>query len=100
MTNEKDKHIVKRHGRNAQTSKSLKIFSTNAAGLVSGKLNSLKSEVVATAANIGTIKENHSLRKGLIKMPVGFVTFEAIRKATHGGTMCTPRSKPKIDRGT
>ena len=71
------------------TSKSIKIFSTNAAGLVSGKVNSLRSEVLATASNIVTIQETHSLRKGLIKMPVGFVTFEAIRKAKHGGTMCT-----------
>ena len=68
--------------------KTIKIFSTNAAGLVSGKLNSLRSEVVATAAKIVTIQETHSLRKGLIKMPVGFVTFEAICKAKHGGTMC------------
>ena len=71
------------------TSKTIKIFSTNAAGLGSGKVNSLRSEVMATTSNIVTIQETHSLRKGLIKMPVGFVTFEAIRKAKHGGTMCT-----------
>ena len=70
-------------------SKTLKIFSTNAAGLVSGKLNSLRSQIVATASNIVTIQETHSRRKGLLKMPVGFVTFEAIRKSKHGGTMCT-----------
>ena len=35
-----------------------------------------------------TVQETHSLRKGMINMRVGFVFFEAIRKARHGGTMC------------
>ena len=63
----------------------IKIFSTNAAGLINGKINSLRSEIVSTESNIVTIQETHSLRKGLIKMPAGFMVFEAIRKARHGG---------------
>ena len=68
--------------------KHIKMFSTNAAGLVNGKVKSLMSEVKATSSNIVTIQETHSVRKGRIKMPDGFVIFEAIRKAKHGGTLC------------
>ena len=63
------------------------MFSSNAAGLVKGKLDSLNSEVKATSSNIVTIQETHSVRKGKIKMPDDFVIFEAIRPAKHGGTM-------------
>ena len=51
-------------------------------------MESLRSEVKAAAANIVTIQETHCTRKGRIQMPNGFVTFEAIRKAKHGGTLC------------
>ena len=63
-----------------------------------GKVESLKSEVEATEANIVTIQETHSTKKGKINMPVGFVVFEAIRKAKHGGTMCAIREElnPKL----
>ena len=47
----------------------LKIFSTNAAGLVKGKLDSLKSEVAATQANIVTLQESHCHRKGRVQLP-------------------------------
>ena len=70
------------------STQTIKVFSTNAAGLLSGKLESLRSQVIATGANIVTIQETHALRKGKIKMPAGFVIFEAIRKAKQGGTMC------------
>ena len=38
------------------------------------------------------------MRKGRIQMPSGFVVFEAIRKAKHGGTMCAIREElnPKL----
>ena len=80
------------------THKTIKIFSTNAAGLLSGKLESLRSQVIATGANIVTIQETHSLRKGKIKMPAGFVIFEAIRQAKHRGKMCAISQdlKPKL----
>ena len=68
--------------------KHIKMFSTNAAGLVNGKVQSLNSEVKATSSNIVTIQETHSVRKGRIKIPDGFVIFESIRKAKHGGTLC------------
>ena len=66
----------------------IKIFFKNAAGLINGEMDSLRNEIVSTASNIVTVQETHSLRKGLIKMPAGFVVFEAIHKAKHGGTMC------------
>ena len=74
------------------------LFSTNASGLVTGKLDSLNSEVKATKANIVTIQETHSSRKGKIVMPEGFVTFEAIQKAKNGGTMYSVHSdqNPKL----
>ena len=69
-------------------SKSLKIFSTNAAGIKSGKADSLVAEVKATCANIVTIQETHSITKGRIKMHPSFVLFESIRAKKHGGTLC------------
>ena len=62
-----------------KNSKTIKIFSTNAAGVVTGKMDSLRSEVKATEANIITVQETHSTRKGKIVMPKEFVVFEAIR---------------------
>ena len=67
---------------------SIKMFSTNAAGVVTGKAESLRNEIKATQANIVTIQETHSTRKGQIRMHESFVVFEAIRKAKNGGTMC------------
>ena len=55
---------------------------------MTSKLDSLNSEVKATRANIVTVQETHSRRKGRVHMPREFVVFEAIRKAKHGGTMC------------
>ena len=49
-----------------KVSNSLKIFSTNAAGINSGKADSLVAEIQATASNIVTIQETHSVRKGRI----------------------------------
>ena len=66
----------------------IKLFSTNAAGVVTGKTDSLNNEVKATGANIVAIQETHSMQKGRIKFHNNFVVFEAIRKAKHGGTMC------------
>ena len=71
----------------SKISKTLKMFSTNAAGVVTGKLASLNSEVKATQANIVTIQETHSTRKGIVIMPSEFVVFESIRKEKNGGTL-------------
>ena len=78
--------------------KSVIIYSTNGAGAVNGKAESLKSQVLATNANIVTIQETHCVRKGRIKMPQGFVIFEAIQKEKHGVTMCAIREElePKL----
>ena len=72
----------------AKDNKVIKIFSTNAAGIKSGKAESLVNEVKATGANIVTIQETHSIRKGRIKMHNSFVIFESIRPRKHGGTLC------------
>ena len=71
----------------SKISKTLKMFFTNAAGVVTGKLASLNSEVKATHANIVTIQETHSTRKGKVIMPSEFVVFESIRKEKNGGTL-------------
>ena len=49
-------------------SETVKIFSINAAGLVSGKLNTLRSAIVARAENIITIQKTHSWQKRLSKL--------------------------------
>ena len=64
----------------------LKIFSTNAAGLVNGKIDSLKSEVINTGANLVTVQETHFRKKGKLKLP-DFISFEAIRTKKGGGTL-------------
>ena len=77
VTNVKDKHTmnvtndkVKRHRKqlkvNMTCEKTLKIFSTNGAGIVNGKLDSLKSEVKTVGATVVTIQETHCQRKGRI----------------------------------
>ena len=75
-------------GRVCACSLRSRLVSTNAAGVVTRKADSLNNEVKATGANIVTIQETHSLKKGRIKFHDNFVVFEAIRKAKHGGTMC------------
>ena len=74
--------------KTSKVSTNIKIFSTNAAGVVTGKVESLRNEVKATKANIVTIQETHSTAKGQIMMNDGFVVFEAIRAAKNGGTRC------------
>ena len=74
------------------------MFSTNAAGLQSVKSESLLNEIKATGANIVTVQETHSVRKGRIKLHNSFVTFESIRPKKHGGTLCAIHEdlKPKL----
>ena len=67
-------------------SSNLKLFSTNGAGVVGGKVSSLRSAVKEVKANLVTVQETHSKRKGKIQIE-DFVIFEAIRKAKGGGTM-------------
>ena len=55
---------------------------------MNGKVESLNAEVKALNANIVTVQETHSKRKGKITMPRQFVLFEAIRQAKNGGTLC------------
>ena len=76
---------MKRH-MTRQTSATLKIYSTNGAGVVGGKIKSLKSAVKQTNANLVTIQETHSKRKGRIQIE-DHIVFEAIRKAKGGGTL-------------
>ena len=76
----------------------IKMFSTNGAGIVEGKIDSLNAQIRMTDANIVTLQETHSKRKGQIHMNKTFVIFEAIRKAKNGGTMCAIHEdlKPKL----
>ena len=69
-----------------RVSQTLKIFSTNGAGILGGKLSSLKAQVKATNANLVTVQETHARRKGKIQIP-DMIVFEAIRKAKGGGTL-------------
>ena len=82
---------IRRGGRNKNHVKRscsdfLKLFSTNAAGIIIGKIDSLKSEIVCTQANVFTIQETHCRKKGQIQIP-GFVVFETIRTKKGGGTL-------------
>ena len=60
---EKCVHKVKRHSNqlkvNGSNKKTLKIFSTNGAGIVNGKIDSLKHEVKAVGATVVTVQETH-----------------------------------------
>ena len=107
MTNEKDtvKYIryKKDKGKSKpdkpdKTNKDIIILSTNVAGVVTGKLASLNAEVKAAKANIVTIQETHSTRKGKIVMPKEFVIFDSICKAKNGGTIIAVHEdlKPKL----
>ena len=51
----------------------LNIFSTNAAGLVNGKIDSLKSEVKNMKSNIITVQETHFRKKANFKSQILFV---------------------------
>ena len=94
------KHKVRR-GKSAMnnqvTIKTLKLFSTNGAGLINGRIESLKSEVKNTAATVVTVQETHCRRKGRLQMD-GMVVFEAIRTKKGGGTMCAVKEElnPKL----
>ena len=91
----KHKHTQKHVKRNYAAS--LKLFSTNAAGLVKGKLDSLKAEVANSQANLVTIQETHCHRKGKVQLQ-DFVTFEAIRSKKGGGTLISAHKNlnPKL----
>ena len=73
------------------------MFSTNGAGIIGGKVESLKAEVKHTKCNIVTLQETHCKTKGKIKID-NFVVFEAIRKEKGGGTMIAVHEslKPKL----
>ena len=65
---------IKQHIRNIQRRlnkiihNTVIIYSANGAGVVNGKAESLKSQVLATNANIVTVQEMHTVRKWRIKM--------------------------------
>ena len=75
----------------------LKIFSTNAASVINGKKESLKSEITCTKANVVTLQETHARKKGKIDIPE-FVVFEAIRTKKGGGTLIAAHTdlNPKL----
>ena len=76
----KKRHVTR------QSNIGLKMFSTNGAGVVGGKLKSLLAALKQTQANLVTLQETHSKRKGKILID-DHILFEAIRKAKGGGTL-------------
>ena len=66
---------------------SIKVFSTNGAGIKNGKVASLNAEIESLQANLVTVQETHCTQKGRIVMDSKFVVFEAIRKRKGGGTL-------------
>ena len=93
MTIEKNmiNHKATRHGKTPaidnSSIKQVKLFSTNCAGLVNGKVDSLKNEVKQSGATIVTLQETHFLRKGRLVLN-NMVVFEAIGSRKGGGTLC------------
>jgi exonuclease III len=81
----RNKPVNKKYMKN-HVSSTLKLFSTNGAGVIGGKITSLQAQVNITQANVVTIQETHARRKGKIQLP-DMVVFEAIRKAKGGGTL-------------
>ena len=59
---------------------SLKLFPTNAAGVVTGKADSLNNKVKATGSNIVTIQGTHSLQKGKIKLMIALWFLKPYKK--------------------
>ena len=77
----KVKHMI------SKSVSSIKMFSTNGAGVKNGKVDSLNAEIHSVQANIITVQETHCRQKGTIKMDSRLVVFEAIRKRKGGGTL-------------
>ena len=82
---------IRRGGRNKKhmsrhCSRNLKIFSTNAASVINGKRESLKSEVLCTKSNVITLQETLAKKKGNIQIP-NVIVFKAIRTKKGGGTL-------------
>ena len=77
---------------------SIKVFSTNGAGIKNGKVASLNAEIESLQANIVTVQETHCTQKGRIVMDSKFVVFEAIRKRKGGGTLIAAHKdfQPKL----
>ena len=71
----------------SKSNKALKIFSTNKAGIVNGKLESQKSEVNAVGATVVTVQETHCRKKERIQLD-SMLVFESIRNKKGGGTIC------------
>ena len=70
----------------------LKIFSTNAAGLTLGKMNSFLNIINLYTPNIICIQESHFKRKGVLKLK-DYTIFEAIRNKKGGGTFIAARNE-------
>ena len=94
---ERGKVVRGRRKVSAQDHPQIKMFSTNGAGIIGGKVKSLLAEVKHTQCNIVTVQETHCRTKGKIQIE-NFVIFEAIRKVKGGGTMIAIHEcmKPKL----
>ena len=79
-------HLRIQRGRGSKSSKVIKIFTTNAAGLKS-KIKSLSAQIKKLNIPIFTVQETHSTTKGKIAIDQ-YTIFEAIRtNKQNGGTV-------------
>ena len=81
-----DKSKEIKETKNVGGAKVIKMLSTNAAGLVKGKVKSLLEAIEYHNPNIICIQETHFRRKGRFKLN-NFTVFEAIRDTKCGGKM-------------
>ena len=85
IANVKNVRNQRGHGKRKPSAiPNIKMFSTNGAGIIGGKVKSLVAEVKHTKCNIVTVQETHCRTKGKLAIE-NFVIFEAIRKAKGGG---------------
>ena len=92
-----DKSKEIKETKNVGGAKVIKMLSTNAAGLVKGKVKSLLEAIEYHNPNIIFIQETYFIRKGRFKLN-NFTVFEAIRDTKCGGTMIVIKNdlNPKL----
>ena len=92
-----DKSKEIKETKNVGGAKVIKMLSTNAAGLVKGKVKSLLEAIEYHNPNIICIQETHFRRKGRFKLN-NFTVFEAIRDTKCGGIMIVIKNylNPKL----
>ena len=93
----RDKILNKECKENKSSCVNLKVFSTNAAGLANGKLESFYKVIDKLKPNIICLQETHFRKKGRLRM-TNYNVFESIRTNKGGGTLvaCHKNLNPKL----